>query len=608
MRRILSCLIMVCSISILVHAQDSGWVPQRSNTTAWLHGINFVSKHSGWVVGEDGTILKSTDEGYSWSAQSSGSTEPLESVDFIDSLHGWAVGGCSGCSDGVILKTTDGGNQWVTKDIGHVLNAVQFTSPNNGWTVGCDGLILQTTDAGETWNQVIVADLFSCLETVYFVDDSTGWIGGFIPGVLLKTTDAGGTWVSLTDSIDPQQDIDGMFFHDRQIGWLVGFGFTDTSSEGIIKKTTDGGATWTSEVSGLTDVLLSVSFADSQSGWVVSSSGTILRTVDGGGHWFSEPSNSTSGLERIDVRGGEGAWAIGPNGTILRKNLGGLTPQATIQVFAEWNLVSLPVVVQDGKSSSIFPDAASNLFYFSPGNGYVVASQAQTGVGYWLKMLNDEKITLSGSPIDSLTIHPVKGWNLIGGITGDIPLNNIIQDPPNSINAIFGYDGNAYVPVTTVKHGSGYWINCKDNCVVTIYKTVPIGIPRAMRTDPLQMHNDELPPPAPGEQPVSLSRGTAPKLFAVYQNYPNPFNPTTSIKFDLPEQSVVRLSVSNILGQEVAVLVNGVVEAGFRNVEWNSNSASGVALSSGIYIYRMQATSLTSGKEFFQTNKMILMK
>ena len=99
-----------------------------------------------------------------------------------------------------------------------------------------------------------------------------------------------------------------------------------------------------------------------------------------------------------------------------------------------------------------------------------------------------------------------------------------------------------------------------------------------------------------------------PEEYALHANYPNPFNPTTSIKFDLPEQSVVRLSVFNILGQEVAVLVNGVVEAGFRNVEWNATAQSGYALPSGVYIYRMQATALSSGKEFIQTNKMVLMK
>ncbi|MBI3365852.1 MAG: T9SS type A sorting domain-containing protein [Ignavibacteriae bacterium] len=111
-----------------------------------------------------------------------------------------------------------------------------------------------------------------------------------------------------------------------------------------------------------------------------------------------------------------------------------------------------------------------------------------------------------------------------------------------------------------------------------------------------------------GSEEEVNSASVKPTKFALHTNYPNPFNPTTSIKFDLPEQSVVRLSVFNILGQEVAVLVNGVVEAGFREVEWNTTTGNGVVLPSGIYLYRIQATSLSSDKEFTQINKMVLMK
>ena len=100
----------------------------------------------------------------------------------------------------------------------------------------------------------------------------------------------------------------------------------------------------------------------------------------------------------------------------------------------------------------------------------------------------------------------------------------------------------------------------------------------------------------------------APKSYALHQNYPNPFNPTTEIKFDLPEASSVRLSVFNILGQEVATLVNGAMDAGYQSLEWNSANHEGVALPSGIYIYRLQATSMTSGKEFHEVMKMVLMK
>jgi hypothetical protein len=107
---------------------------------------------------------------------------------------------------------------------------------------------------------------------------------------------------------------------------------------------------------------------------------------------------------------------------------------------------------------------------------------------------------------------------------------------------------------------------------------------------------------------METSPRNIPAAFALQMNYPNPFNPTTVIRYDLPEASTVRLSVFNILGQEVATLVNSVVDAGYQSVEWNTENRSGVSLPSGIYMYRLQATSLMNGKEFVQVNKMVLLK
>lgn len=88
-----------------------------------------------------------------------------------------------------------------------------------------------------------------------------------------------------------------------------------------------------------------------------------------------------------------------------------------------------------------------------------------------------------------------------------------------------------------------------------------------------------------------------PTNFALYQNYPNPFNPATTITYDLPVKSNVKLVVYNILGQEVATLVNGEQEAGRYNVRFD---ASG--LPSGVYFYKIEA-----GK-YVEIKKMILMK
>ena len=96
---------------------------------------------------------------------------------------------------------------------------------------------------------------------------------------------------------------------------------------------------------------------------------------------------------------------------------------------------------------------------------------------------------------------------------------------------------------------------------------------------------------------VEVVVNLAPTDFSLYQNYPNPFNPTTTIQYFIPERSMIKLSVYNIIGQEIAILVNEEKEAGAYSIEFNAAS-----LTSGIYIYKLQS------KNFAETRKMVLLR
>ncbi len=96
---------------------------------------------------------------------------------------------------------------------------------------------------------------------------------------------------------------------------------------------------------------------------------------------------------------------------------------------------------------------------------------------------------------------------------------------------------------------------------------------------------------------VENQPGTTPSRYELLQNYPNPFNPTTNIQLDLPESGYYSLKVFNLLGQEVAVLLNNYKSAGRYNVKFNASN-----LTSGIYIYQL------SGSNVNLTRKMLLMK
>jgi hypothetical protein len=108
---------------------------------------------------------------------------------------------------------------------------------------------------------------------------------------------------------------------------------------------------------------------------------------------------------------------------------------------------------------------------------------------------------------------------------------------------------------------------------------------------------------------INEASGILPLTYALYQNYPNPFNPGTTIEFEVPEYSTVKLIVWNSLGQKVRELYNGVSDPGKYGVYWDGKDENGNLLSSGVYFVTMYARSLEeSGKEFTMTRKALLMK
>ncbi|MBN2088428.1 PKD domain-containing protein [candidate division KSB1 bacterium] len=98
-----------------------------------------------------------------------------------------------------------------------------------------------------------------------------------------------------------------------------------------------------------------------------------------------------------------------------------------------------------------------------------------------------------------------------------------------------------------------------------------------------------------------------PTEFGLGQNYPNPFNPETSISYQLPEVAQVTLAIYSIEGKLIQTLINGQVTAGVHRVVWNGMDEAGVKVSSGLYLYRFQATD-QDGKTVVFTRKMTLMK
>ncbi|MBI5464508.1 MAG: T9SS type A sorting domain-containing protein, partial [Ignavibacteriales bacterium] len=269
---------------------------------------------------------------------------------------------------------------------------------------------------------------------------------------------------------------------------------------------------------------------------------------------------------------------------------------ASVNVDRRWNMLSVPVTVNDYTKSTLFPMAVSPAFAFQ--GTYMQKDTLTNSVGYWLKFDSAQTVSMAGQMrnTDSISVQP--GWNLIGSISQPVPISTIASDPPGLVTSqFFGYDGS-YVTADSILPGKAYWVKVSDGGMLILSFS---GGASAMSKIKIVL-TTELPPPSPdgnvsGEKEIPTS-------YALEQNYPNPFNPTTVISFQLPVSSYVTLKVYNVLGQEVAVVVDEIQDAGFRSVKWD---ASGVA--SGLNFYRLEATSVDDPSKIFrQVRRMSLLK
>ena len=101
---------------------------------------------------------------------------------------------------------------------------------------------------------------------------------------------------------------------------------------------------------------------------------------------------------------------------------------------------------------------------------------------------------------------------------------------------------------------------------------------------------------------VSITEKILPITYELYNPYPNPFNPVTTLRYDLPEDALVNITICDMMGRVVKTLINDQQTAGYRSLQWNATNDAGSPVSSGIYLNMIQAG------DFRQTKKMVLLK
>jgi photosystem II stability/assembly factor-like uncharacterized protein len=295
------------------------WSPVDSGTTSNLNGAILLDSGTGFVVGDTGTILKSTDAGATWTPLTSGTSNTLYGVYFLDPNQGIAVG-----DNGTILRTTDGGAAWqsVASDVVDTLRSVSFNGVN-GICAGGSETILYSTDSGASW-QVSRSGFFSpgFLGT-QMLSPTIGFVAGqnsIFQALVGNTTDGGVSWTFQSFQFDGNEGgANDVFFFDQNTGVVSGSVF---NGMGAIARTTDAGMHWSTLF--FDQAIEGVAFPTAASGFAVGSGGRILHTTDTGATWIDQASGSTANLD--DVAFASDALtgiAVGDGGVILRTTDGG---------------------------------------------------------------------------------------------------------------------------------------------------------------------------------------------------------------------------------------------------------------------------------------------
>ena len=584
-----------------------------STTAQRWYDISFYDANKGVVIGDKKTIEKyTTNAGNNWTLST-----PIPD-NFFNILHTvkWLspttliTMGEGNDFTGVttpIYKSTDGGINWVKKTQ-NVTNYDRvkdsyFKNANEGIGVGSNGFskmyYTKTSDGGETWTPY-QGNFAMGLQAVAGIGDVLYSFG--YDAHILKSTDFGSTWSCLKNKTPTMfveiQFIGGkgyavnrtgdFYINDDGLGtswrfvstsgiWdTYAMRFTSVSTGFILKanrhivKTTDGGQTWNT-VLAPTDfnsrsIVGGLAFPDASTGYAWTSitdysDYNVYKTTDGGNNWTNVYSVSGPGYISGNTAFYDANTGIlaGPKQWIQRTTNGGVKWDTAVV-----NNFPSAITSKDCEDISIIDDSHAWII----GNKFILNS---TDKG--------------------------KTWNYID-------------------HGLKGYDTTFYrISFSDVNNG---YIVCSNGLIL---KTTNGGAAWSVDTS---LYNDyflyAIAFNSKGKAIIGTSlgyilssdlttgvidgkNGNTVNGFVLKQNYPNPFNPSTIIGFELKTKSHVTLKVFDIMGREVATLINGDRAAGAYNITFNAQNTNGkFQLASGVYYYRLQTENSSL------TKKMILLR
>ncbi|MBK8552181.1 MAG: hypothetical protein IPL53_14415 [Ignavibacteria bacterium] len=270
----------------------------------YLMGL-YASSMTGkiWVVGDaaPNSILYSSNGGASWSSNYGGAqTENFRDVNFFDDNTGYVCG-----ENGSVLRTSNSGLNWSTISLGteQAANTVE-TVDENVVLVGCNaGKLFRSTNSGFNFTELQIGTNTVQFSDISFADKNTGW--AVMSGSILKSTNKGASWSA---QFTHTSSLLGISMIDLNTGYTCGW-------SGSILKTTNGGTNWNQQASPVPNNITSIDFANASNGFAVSGggfavAGSAMRTSNGGASWQIINAGSNP-LFKVKAFHGDSAITVG---------------------------------------------------------------------------------------------------------------------------------------------------------------------------------------------------------------------------------------------------------------------------------------------------------